>query len=217
MPTDAYAMWHKLNKSLISHDNNSCISCGECIAVCPTGAMISHRFQYTSNAWELEKIPSSNPFYSDCSLMYYEVKQTSIENSRKRVFRVTNEFHFQDLCGAAIFCFDYENKDAVKNENDFNSAIDAFKRAKNIIFNSFITNEEAFILQEIANFTGAKLVNSEAKLYKEFLESYSKTSANSLYNGCLETIKSSDFILSVGSFLKTDAPSIKNAINNQVK
>lgn len=217
MPKDAYAMWNKLNKSLISHDKNSCISCGECIAVCPTGAMISHSFQYTSNAWELEKIPSSNPFYSDCSLMYYEVKQTSIENSRKRVFRVTNEFHFQDLCGAARFCFDYENKDAVKNENDFNSAIEAFKRAKNIIFNSFITNEEAFILQEIANFTGAKLVNSEAKLYKEFLESYSKTSGKSLYEGSLQEIKNSQFIISIGSFLKTDAPSIKNAINNSVK
>lgn len=217
MPKDAYAMWNKLNKSLITHDSNSCISCGECIAVCPTGAMISNNFQYTSNAWELERIPSSNPFYSDCSFMYYEVKQTSIDDKRKKVYRVTNEFHFQELCGAARFCFDYENKDAIKNVTAFNNAIEAFKKAKNIVFNSFITNEEAFILQEIANFTGAKLVNSEAKLYKDFLKNYSKTSGESLYSGCLETIKNSDFIVSVGSFLKTDAPSIKYAINNQVK
>ena len=74
-------------------------------------------------------------------------------------------------------------------------------KAKNIVFNSFITNEEAFILQEIANFTGAKLVNSEAKLYKEFLENYSKISGESLYNGSLETIKDSVFIVSIGNFL----------------
>ena len=217
MPKDAYAMWNKLNKSLISHNSDSCISCGECIAVCPTGAMISNNFQYTSNAWELEKIPAANPFYSDCSFMQYEVKQTSIDDKRKKVYRVTNEFHFQELCGAARFCFDYENKDAIKDNIAFNSAIEALKKAKNIVFNSFITNEEAFILQEIANFTGAKLVNSEAKLYKEFLENYSKISGESLYNGSLETIKNSEFIVSIGSFLKTDAPSIKNAINNNVK
>ncbi|WP_198305893.1 NADH-quinone oxidoreductase subunit G [Arcobacter vandammei] len=217
MPKDAYSMWNKLNKSLIAHDSDSCISCGECIAVCPTGAMISNNFQYTSNAWELEKIPASNPFYSDCSFLTYEVKQTSIDNKRKKVYRVTNEFHFQDLCGAARFCFDYENKDAIKDKLAFDRAIEALKKAKNIVFNSFITNEEAFILQEIANFTGAKLVNSEAKLYKEFLENYSKTSANSLYNASLEDIKNSEFILSIGSFLKTNAPSVKNTINNSVK
>ena len=217
MPKDAYAMWNKLNKSLIAHDSDSCISCGECIAVCPTGAMISNNFQYTSNAWELEKIPAANPFYSDCSFMYYEVKQTSIDDTRKRVYRVTNEFHFQELCGAVRFCFDYENKDAVKNEVAFNNIINALKKAKNIIFNSYITNEEAFILQEISNFTKAKLVNNEAKLYKEFLENYSKTAGKSLYNGSLESIKNSEFIISIGSFLKTDAPSIKNAINNSVK
>ena len=217
MPKDAYAMWNKLNKSLIAHDSDSCISCGECIAVCPTGAMISNNFQYTSNAWELEKIPAANPFYSDCSFMYYEVKQTSIDDNRKKVYRVTNEFHFQELCGAVRFCFDYENKDAVKNEVAFNNIINALKKAKNIIFNSYITNEEAFILQEISNFTKAKLVNNEAKLYKEFLENYSKTAGKSLYNGSLESIKNSEFIISIGSFLKTDAPSIKNAINNSVK
>lgn len=217
MPKDAYAMWNKLNKSLIAHDSDSCISCGECIAVCPTGAMISNNFQYTSNAWELEKIPAANPFYSDCSFMYYEVKQTSIDDNRKKVYRVTNEFHFQELCGAARFCFDYENKDAVKANVAFNNTIDALKKAKNIIFNSYITNEEAFILQEISNFTKAKLVNNEAKLYKEFLENYSKTAGESLYNGSLESIKNSEFIISIGSFLKTDAPSIKNTINNSVK
>ena len=128
MLKDAYAMWNKLNKSLISHNSDSCISCGECIAVCPTGAMISNNFQYTSNAWELEKIPAANPFYSDCSFMQYEVKQTSIDDKRKKVYRVTNEFHFQELCGAARFCFDYENKDAVKNEVAFKSFNEQFKK-----------------------------------------------------------------------------------------
>jgi len=216
MPKDAYAMWNKLNKSLIAHDSDSCISCGECIAVCPTGAMISNNFQYTSNAWELEKIPAANPFYSDCSFMYYEVKQTSIDDTRKRVYRVTNEFHFQELCGAARFCFDYENKDAIKDDIAFNSAIEALKKAKNIVFNSFITNEEALILQKISQKTGAKLVNEDAKRYQEFLRSYSKTSGKTLYSSKLADVHNSNFVISVGAYLKSDLPNARYAFNNSV-
>ena len=43
MPKDAYAMWNKLNKSLIgptSGDRLECTDCGECIAVCPVDCII---------------------------------------------------------------------------------------------------------------------------------------------------------------------------------
>ena len=111
MPKDAYAMWNKLNKNLIGFDEQKCIDCGECISVCPVGALVSSDFKYSSNAWELEKIPASNPFSSDCSLMYYEVKHTSIEkNQEKKIYRVTNDSHYTSLSGAARFGFDYSNK-----------------------------------------------------------------------------------------------------------
>ncbi|MDZ7817922.1 MAG: hypothetical protein U5K55_04570 [Aliarcobacter sp.] len=35
--------------------------------------------------------------------------------------------------------------------NAFKEAVEAFKKAKNIKFNSFITNEEALILEKLAN------------------------------------------------------------------
>ena len=217
MPKDAYAMWNKLNKSLIGYDADACTNCGECISACPVGALVSSDFQYTSNAWELKKIPAANPHSSDCSFMYYEIKHDSIDNHRfNRIYRVTNEPHYSTLNGAGRFAYDFENKVESKDKSAFNSAVEAFKKAKNIKFNSYITNEEALILQKIADFTGAKLVNEDARRYQEFLNDYSKTSGKSLYSSKLSDVHNSNFVISVGSYLKSDLPNARYAFNNSV-
>ena len=212
MPKDAYAMWNKLQKSIIGtvNEDNSleCQDCGECIAVCPVGALVSSDFQYTSNAWELEKIPASNPHSSDCSLMYYDVK-------RDKIYRVTNDFHYVSLSGAARFGFDFENRVEKKDEEAFQKAISFVKdEADSIKFNSFITNEEALILQELKKKYNLKLVNDDAYKYQQFLKAYSSTSGSSLYSGDLNSIKSSNFIVVVGSHLRYDAPVVGFAVNN---
>ena len=63
-----------------------------------SSAMISNNFQYTSNAWELEKIPAANPFYSDLSFMQYEVKQTNIDDKKKKkVIELQMSFIFKNF------------------------------------------------------------------------------------------------------------------------
>lgn len=217
MPKDAYAMWNKLNKSLIGYDADACTHCGECISACPVGALVSSDFQYTSNAWELKKIPAANPHSSDCAFMYYEIKQDSIDNHRvNKIYRVTNEPHYSTLNGAARFAYDFENKVQSKDKVAFFKVVEAFKKAKNIKFNSYITNEEALILQKIANFTGAKLINEDARRYQEFLNNYSKTSGKSLYSSKLADVHNSNFVISIGSYLKSDLPNARYAFNNSV-
>ncbi len=216
MPKDAYAMWNKLNKSLIGFDDSACTDCGECISVCPVGALVSTDFQYKSNAWELNKIPAANPHSSDCAFMYYETKHESIENNAQKIYRVTNEHHYSTLNGAARFAYDFENRVDSKDEKAFLNAIDAFKKAKSIKFNSYITNEEALILQKIANKTGARLVNKDAYNYKKFLNAYACTSGESLYSSTLKEVHDSNFVISVGSFLKSDLPNARYALNNSV-
>lgn len=216
MPKDAYSMWNKLNKSIIGFDESSCIDCGECISVCPVGALVSSDFQYKSNAWELTKIPASNPHSSDCSLLYYEVKHHSIENSEKVIYRVTNDSHYTTLSGAARFGYDFENSVASKDTEGFKKAVESIKECDTFIFNSYITNEEAYILQKLKESLGFKLVNSDAKAFKEFMDTYSSVSGKNLYNGTLKDVHDSNFVISVGSMLKNDHPSAKYAYNNSV-
>jgi len=216
MPKDAYSMWNKLNKNLISFEEEKCIDCGECIAVCPVGALVSSDFKYTSNAWELSKIPAANPFSSDCSLMYYEVKHKSIKDETNKIYRVTNDAHYTSLNGAARFGFDYSNRVEAKDEMAFKKVVEAFKNSETIIFNSFITNEEAHILQKLKVELGLKLVNDDAFAYKKFLSNFSSITGNSLYSGDLSSLHNSNFVVSVGSYFKSDAPSVRYGFNNSI-
>ncbi len=214
MPKDAYAVWNRLNKSTIDFDEKKCIDCGECISVCPVGALVNADFQYKSNAWELTRIPASNPYTSDCSLLYYETKQTSISDQTPMIYRVTNDSHYVTLSGAARYAYNFANENAVKNQEEFDSAIEAFKKAKNIKFNSYITNEEALILEKIREKLDIKLVNEDARKYQEFMKNFTLTSGTSLYNAILRDVHVSNFVICVGSYLKTDAPNVKYAFNN---
>ena len=217
MPKDAYAMWNKLNKSLIGFEADKCTDCGECIAVCPVGALVSTDFQYKSNAWELTKIPAANPHSSDCALIYYEVKHDSIEkNQDKKIYRVTNDSHYTSLCGAARFGYDFENRVEAKDEAQFNNAIEAFKKADTIKFTSYITNEEALILQKLKEKHGYKLVNNDALSFKKFMDNYASVSGSNLYSGTLDDVHTSNFIVSVGSMLKNDAHNARYAFNNAI-
>ncbi len=51
---------------------------------------------------------------------------------------------------------------------------------------------------------------------KKFLEAYSSTSGQSLYASTLKDVHDSNFVISVGSYLKSDLPNARYALNNSV-
>jgi NADH-quinone oxidoreductase subunit G len=220
MPKDAYAMWNKLSKSVIGLTNGTdvldCTSCGECAAVCPVGALVDTHFMYKSNAWELKQIPATCGHCSAGCQISYDVKHTSIANPEDKIYRVMNEWNYVSLCGAGRYGFDYQNADATKDEAAFNAALEAFKKADTIAFTSTITNEEALLLQKMKEKFGYKLVNPEAKAFQNFMKDYSEVSGKKLYSSDLEKVHTTNFIVSIGSALKTDNPNARYALNNSL-
>ncbi|MCX6061835.1 MAG: NADH-quinone oxidoreductase subunit G, partial [Campylobacterales bacterium] len=217
MPKDAYAMWNKLNKSLIAPnagDTLDCTNCGECTAVCPVGALVSSDYQYSSNAWEHQQIPATCAHCSAGCQLSYDIKHTDIANPEAKIYRVKNEWNYVSLCGAGRYGYDFQNSNVTKNPVAFDAAIEAFKKADTIAFTSTITNEEAMILQRLKEKLGVKLINNEARVFKNFLDSYSAVSGQSLYSGNLKEVHESDFVVSIGTALKTDNPNARFAMNN---
>ncbi|GHV01294.1 NADH-quinone oxidoreductase subunit G [Campylobacterota bacterium] len=214
MSKDSYTIWNKMNKSLIDHSarGDLCTDCGECAAVCPTGAMTITGFQYSSNAWELERIPSSCVHCSSACHLVYEVKQTGIDNHQKKIYRVSNDFHFQSLCGAGRLGFDFANRGAKKSSEAFAAAIAALGHARAIRFTSLITNEEILLLNKLKKQLKIKLINTEAYELSQFLKAFSGVTGKTLYSGSKEAI--GDFTVSIGIRLSNDNPALRYAIAN---
>ena len=205
-------------KSTIDIRMSVCEQCGDCISVCPVGALVSNEFKYTSNAWESNKIPATCSHCSSGCALTYNIKHIGSANPYgNEITRVTNDFEFSTLCGAGRFAFAFENKAQGKDKEAFKNAIEAIKSSDTIKFNSYITNEEAKLLQVLKDITGIKLVNDDALNYQNFLNTYKKASGNSLYTGSLESIKQSDAIITIGTRIAVDNPVVKYTINEASK
>jgi NADH-quinone oxidoreductase subunit G len=181
-------------------------SLGEAAAVCPVGALVNTDFKYSANAWELTQIPSACGHCSAGCQLYYEVKN-------ERIYRVTNNAEFSNLCGAGRYGFVKEAKEVVKDSQAFATAIEKIKEADSFVFASDISNEEAMILQKIKEKYGTKLVSSEAYAYGAFLDAYTKVTGKSLYNGDLKTLSQAHAVILFGTRINDDAPMVKYHVN----
>ena len=201
-------------KSTIDNHFGDCIECGECIAVCPVGAMASTDYKYTTNAWECESIPSSCAHCSSACGLSYDVKHSGVNSGDKEsIYRVTNEVEIDSLCGAGRFGYDYQNEVEEKDLAAFEKAVDALENAQTIRFNSMITNEEAMLLQTLKEKNGVKLYNPEAKAFQNFMKAYASTSGQRLYSATLKNVEDADYVITIGSAVAADNPMVRFSLN----
>jgi len=187
-----------------------CTFCGECIAVCPVGALVSSDFKYSANAWELSRVPSTCAHCSAGCSLEYETRHVGI-NGDDSIYRVKNNFEYATLCGAGRFGFDFENR-ATKDEAAFSRAVSAIQNAAAIRFSSVITNEEAHILELFKEKFGVKLFNEDARLYKEFMSAYSSVSGKLHHSASMDAVKQADGAIVIGTRIATDNPMVRYAL-----
>ena len=188
---------------------DQCAQCGECMAVCPVGALTSTDFKYTANAWELEKIPAACAHCSAGCSLEYNIKHTGIDDPTPRIYRVTNDSEFSSLCGAGRFAFDYARTDATQDAEAFDRAVAALEKAQTIRFSAAITNEEALLLEQLRQQQGLRLVCDGAYGYQKFLEAYRSVSGTSLYGASLARLAESRAIVVLGTRIYDDNPMVK--------
>ncbi|AFI03705.1 NADH-quinone oxidoreductase subunit G [Helicobacter cetorum] len=211
MPKDAFSVWSRKQKGIISFVGNTpCYDCGECIAVCPVGAMSYKDFAYTANAWELKKITSTCSHCSAGCLVQYDVRHFDTLGEESKIFRVLNDFYHNPICGAGRFAFDVSSSS--KGSTNLKEAQNALKECNAVRIGGDITNEEAFLIERLRKQLGFKIYNEDLYHFQQFL----KVLGNINYPS-IEEIKTSNLVITLGSSIKTENPLVRYAINNALK
>ena len=100
---DALSINEKGDRAHIEKNLVRCTSCGNCVSVCPTGAMISKPFRFKARPWTLTRVPSICTFCSSLCPVEFNVKDN-------RILRVTSnddEINRGLLCISGFFSHDY--------------------------------------------------------------------------------------------------------------
>lgn len=188
--------------------NAYCEDCDECVSVCPTGAMFSTRFTYTSNAWELEKAKSH---CIHCSLhcpLHYEVKHNI--DSKKEVYRIKNEAHIMQLCHAGRHNFLRKNlQDSTTNNFSLNEAL---SKANALRLGTNLTNEEIYIANLLAQKANKKLYCNEALSYKEF-NAICNTYTEVENLNAIKDLQHNGVVIILGSYLYDEMPVLRSDLS----
>lgn len=214
MPKDALSVWARKQKALIAFVGETpCFDCGECISVCPVGALSTNDFKYKANAWELKKIDSTCPHCPMGCKITYDVRHNDSLGT-PHIFRVKNDFYFNPICGAGRYAYDVSSSPEPKQ--NLQTAINAFKNADSINVGNQTTNEEAFVLNHIAKIQNLTLHNQEALDFKNFINAF-LTHAQKTNLNHLDEFKNAQNVIILGSAINYQVPTLRYMLNNKLK
>ena len=214
MPKDALSVWARKQKALIAFVGETpCFDCGECISVCPVGALSTNDFKYKANAWELKKIDSTCPHCPMGCKITYDVRHNDSLGT-PHIFRVKNDFYFNPICGAGRYAYDVSSSPQPKQ--NLQTAINAFKNADSINVGNQTTNEEAFVLNHIAKIQNLTLHNQEALDFKNFINAF-LTHAQKTNLNHLDEFKNAQNVIILGSAINYQVPTLRYMLNNKLK
>lgn len=201
----------------------NCEFCGQCIDICPVGALTSKLFKYKVRIWELQEIETICPFCSTGCQINLGIKDN-------KILRVTG--NGGNLCSKGRFGFDYVHndqrlrtplirKDGELIEASWQEALDLVaKRFQELSGNlaglcsNRLTNEEVYVFQKLmrAGLHTNNIDNAGGYSYAGMIELKKLSRKFSI-----EDIKKSDCIVLLRCDISETHPTIGVEVNLAVK
>jgi formate dehydrogenase alpha subunit len=231
---DALSINEKGDRAFIDKNLSRCTHCGNCILVCPTGAMISKPFRYKARPWTLTKV---------ATICAYCPSQCQIELNVKdnKVLRVTTKDDTINrglLCVAGSFGYDYINSaerlltpQVEQQAASWDQALETIATKIEQIRNEsgaaaiaglsspHLTNEENYLFQKLFRAgIGSNNIDSEARFGAlRSLQSLHKGIGLTGASHKIDAIAEADTILVFGADPAAEAPLIDWKIQETVR
>ena len=109
---------------------------------------------------------------------------------------------------------EYDNESQKWNIEAF---LKALTESESVVFSADITNEEAMILQSLKEQQGKRLICPEAKEYQDFIKAYSSSSGYHIFKGDMDTLSTSDVIISFGVWFQDERAGSIDSVQKAVE
>ncbi|MEW6095894.1 MAG: NADH-quinone oxidoreductase subunit NuoG [bacterium] len=208
----------------------NCEFCGQCIDICPVGALTSKLFKYKARIWELKEVKTICPFCSTGCQINLGIKDN-------KILRVTSDGG--NLCSKGRFGFEYVHSDQrittplIKKDGELVEA--SWEEALNLVAEKFkeikendgslaglcsnrLTNEEVYIFQKLmrAGLQTNNIDNGAGYSYAGIM-GLKKSLGYATTNMNISDIKKSDCIILLRCDISETHPIIGIEVNLAVK
>ncbi|MBW2511774.1 MAG: NADH-quinone oxidoreductase subunit NuoG [Deltaproteobacteria bacterium] len=213
----------------------SCEFCGQCVSLCPVGAILPRPFKFKARPWQIKEVDSVCGYCGNGCTVTLGVKDNKVET-----IRFNDEIGVNDgnLCIRGRFGYSYVNhedrltkplvrKDGQLVEVEWDEALqvaaDGLAKAQQgqgagILSGARLTNEELFMLKQVAKTLGTEnLDNSGGECYKGVTEGLKETLGVAASTGTFPQIEHADVILAIRSDFYETHPVVGMVVNQAIR
>jgi NADH-quinone oxidoreductase subunit G len=213
----------------------NCEFCGQCVSMCPVGAILPRPFKFKARPWQLKEVDSVCGYCGNGCTVTLGVLNDKVETIR---FNDKTGVNDGNLCIRGRFGYSFINspdrlrKPLVRKEGklvevEWKEAIDAvvegFSRARGekgigILTGARLTNEEFYLLKNLAAALGtAHLDHSGGECYKGVTEGLQETLGIKASTATFPSVEDCDVILAIRSDFYETHPVFGMVVNQAVK
>jgi NADH-quinone oxidoreductase chain G len=211
----------------------NCEFCGQCVSMCPVGAILPRPFKFKARPWQLKEVDTVCGYCGNGCTVTLGVLNNKIETIR---FNDKIGVNDGNLCIRGRFGYSYVNSEerlttplirkdgqlvAASWEEALQTVADGFRQAGTglgIITGARLTNEELFLLKNLAKAAGtANLDHSGGECYKGVTEGVAGALGIAASTGTFPQVEECEAILAIRSDFYETHPVFGMVVNQAVK
>lgn len=211
----------------------NCEFCGQCVSMCPVGAILPRPFKFKARPWQLKEVDSVCGYCGNGCTVTLGTKDNQVETIR---FNDKTGVNDGNLCIRGRFGYSFVNseerltKPLIRKDGELVEAsweearqavVDGLKQAGDklgIISGARLTNEELFLVKNLAKTLGTEnLDHSGGECYKGVTEGLLETLGIKASTATFPQVENCDTILSIRSDFYETHPVFGMVVNQAIR